>query len=398
MNIKKQISRLYFYETVSGLKIVDAVWVFFLLQRGFSIAQAGIAEGVFHLVSMCFEIPSGMVSDTIGRKNTLMLAGLVSACSSVLMALPGSFLLILAGMGLNAVSYNLVSGTREALTYDSLLEAGEEENYLRVSSHQEFLYETLYALSSLLSIVTVRLGYRGAYLLSAFQGALCICVASGLKEAAPFGRKDRQSFSVRETAEHYRRTAGSLGKNPRVAGRMAFSGFLSAVVYVDYMFLQEHLTLSGLKAEFLGIPLLLVSLLGTTGTLLAPRTQGVSMRFLYLTGGILTGVSVVISGGSTLPVIIAGAGAAQCLSGAVVLRTEAENQKAFSSESRATFVSAGSMVYSVFMTLLSPLAGALAGRSSVPVAFCMMGAVTAAVSVLTYGTAEKRRGRKGNKK
>ena len=120
MNIKKQISRLYFYETVSGLKIVDAVWVFFLLQRGFSIAQAGIAEGVFHLVSMCFEIPSGMVSDTIGRKNTLMLAGLVSACSSVLMALPGSFLLILAGMGLNAVSYNLVSGTREALTYDSL--------------------------------------------------------------------------------------------------------------------------------------------------------------------------------------------------------------------------------------------------------------------------------------
>lgn len=29
MNIKKQISRLYLYEIVSGLQIVDAVWVFF---------------------------------------------------------------------------------------------------------------------------------------------------------------------------------------------------------------------------------------------------------------------------------------------------------------------------------------------------------------------------------
>ncbi len=31
MNIKKQISRLYLYEVISGLQIVDTVWVFFLL-------------------------------------------------------------------------------------------------------------------------------------------------------------------------------------------------------------------------------------------------------------------------------------------------------------------------------------------------------------------------------
>ena len=72
MNIKKQISRLYLYEVVSGLQIVDTVWVFFLLQRGFSLAQVGIAEGVFHAVSMCFEIPSGMVSDTIGIRVRLL--------------------------------------------------------------------------------------------------------------------------------------------------------------------------------------------------------------------------------------------------------------------------------------------------------------------------------------
>ena len=116
MNIKKQISRLYLYEIVSGLQIVDAVWVFFLLQRGFSLGQVGIAEGVFHAVSMCFEIPSGMVSDTIGRRRTLMLSGIVSAMAAFFMIASDNFAMILLAMGINAVSYNLVSGTREALT------------------------------------------------------------------------------------------------------------------------------------------------------------------------------------------------------------------------------------------------------------------------------------------
>ena len=52
MNIKKQIRTLYLYEVVSGFQIVDLVWVLFLIQRGFSLAEAGIAEGVFHAVSM----------------------------------------------------------------------------------------------------------------------------------------------------------------------------------------------------------------------------------------------------------------------------------------------------------------------------------------------------------
>lgn len=105
MNIKKQISRLYLYEIVSGLQIVDAVWVFFLLERGFSLAQVGIAEGVFHAVSMCFEIPSGMVSDTIGRRKTLMLAGIVSAVSAFCMIVSDAFFMILLAMGINAFSY-----------------------------------------------------------------------------------------------------------------------------------------------------------------------------------------------------------------------------------------------------------------------------------------------------
>lgn len=388
MNIKKQISRLYLYEIVSGLQIVDAVWVFFLLQRGFSLGQVGIAEGVFHAVSMCFEIPSGMVSDTIGRRRTLMLSGIVSAMAAFFMIASDNFAMILLAMGINAVSYNLVSGTREALTYDSLLVTGQEEMYLKVASRQDFLYEALFAFTSLMSVVTVSLGYKKAYLLGILQGILCTFCACLLKEAVVEEKENREKMSLgimaKEVAGHFVRTAEFLRKTPKVAWRMAYSGLVSAAVYVVYMLLQDHLVAVGLEPGFLGFPLLLISLCTMAGAVLAEKSRKISSRKLYLAGGILTGLSLTFAGRNSLVLSVMGGGIAHCVSEVIMLRTETENQKFFSSESRATMVSAGNMAYSVFMTILSPGAGALADVLSVSETFALLGLLAAAAGVIMF--------------
>ena len=59
----------------------------------------------------------------------------------------------------------------------------QEEQYLKVASRQDFLYEALFAFTSLMSVVTVSLGYKKAYLLGILQGILCTFCASLLKEA-----------------------------------------------------------------------------------------------------------------------------------------------------------------------------------------------------------------------
>ena len=107
-----------------------------------------------------------------------------------------NFYMILLAMGINAVSYNLVSGTREALTYDSLLVTGQEEMYLKVASRQDFLYEALFAFTSLMSVVTVSLGYKKAYLLGILQGILCTFCASLLKEAVVEEKENREKMSL----------------------------------------------------------------------------------------------------------------------------------------------------------------------------------------------------------
>ena len=89
MNIKKQTVLMYLYEAALAFRMVDAVWVIFLLERGFSLAEVGTAEGVYHITSMLFEVPSGMAADLFGRKRTLILSGIVGMCSAVFMTLEG---------------------------------------------------------------------------------------------------------------------------------------------------------------------------------------------------------------------------------------------------------------------------------------------------------------------
>ena len=83
--LRRQLRGVYLYEGACCLDITTAVWVALLAARGYSLWQIGLAEGVFHVVSLMAEIPSGMAADLLGRKRTLALSGVMAAVSGALM-------------------------------------------------------------------------------------------------------------------------------------------------------------------------------------------------------------------------------------------------------------------------------------------------------------------------
>ena len=66
LNIRKQIHLLYVTSMLGNLSITGA-WVAILAARGFSLVEIGLAETVFHITSLIFEIPSGMLADMYER-------------------------------------------------------------------------------------------------------------------------------------------------------------------------------------------------------------------------------------------------------------------------------------------------------------------------------------------
>ena len=139
-NIKRQINKLYTLTAVSYFRIAGASWVALLALRGFSLLQIGILESIFHIASSCFEIPSGVVADVFGRKRTLALSKLVSVLSCLAMILSDNFGTVAFAIAFSAISYNLESGTIEALAYDSLKSVKQEEKYNQYASTEMMLY------------------------------------------------------------------------------------------------------------------------------------------------------------------------------------------------------------------------------------------------------------------
>ena len=178
MNLKQQIRRLLALELLGNFRVAGGVWVLLLVGRGFSLVQVGLAEAFFHAVSLCGEIPSGMAADVLGRKKAMMASQAMFILSSLAMLLSRTMAGVCAAMALSALAYNLASGTREALTYDSLVQGGAESAYLRVSSLQNSLWRLASGLSTLCAGLAVAIGYQAGYAadaLLALAGLLLAC-------------------------------------------------------------------------------------------------------------------------------------------------------------------------------------------------------------------------------
>lgn len=121
------------YYTYAGIYTLAAsvIWginTLFLLDAGLSIQEVFIANAAFSIGSVLFEIPTGVVADTIGRRASFLLSLIVLAASTlgyVALASVGAgliaFSLVSVLMGLGFTFY---SGAMEAWLVDGVRELG----------------------------------------------------------------------------------------------------------------------------------------------------------------------------------------------------------------------------------------------------------------------------------
>ena len=210
-NIKAQIHKLYTLTTVGYFRIAGASWVALLALRGFSMFEIGMLESIFHIVSSSFEIPSGVVADVFGRKKTMVLASLVSFVSGLFMILSNNFWSVAFAIGFSALSYNLESGTREALAYDSLKFAGQEEKYNKFASTEMMLYRITSSTATLCAGFALWLGYRKAYAFDIVFSLIAIGIACSLNEV---------SVSNDENTDNTENNNPNANKNAKIGNRL----------------------------------------------------------------------------------------------------------------------------------------------------------------------------------
>lgn len=110
-----------------------AVWLLYLF-KFIDITQLVFLQAVGLVTSVIAEVPTGALSDLIGKKKTLQIAFLVTGIGEVALSFSRDFSQFLATWVVLNVGYSFFSGTMEAFIYDSLVEKGEEHKYSKVLS------------------------------------------------------------------------------------------------------------------------------------------------------------------------------------------------------------------------------------------------------------------------
>lgn len=114
------------------------VYALLFLDYGLTLEQFGILNAIWAVTIVLSEVPSGALADTIGRRNLLIGTGVLMVLEmGVLLLAPiggGTLMfgLFVVNRILSGVAEAAASGADEALTYDSLKAAGQEDRWGKV--------------------------------------------------------------------------------------------------------------------------------------------------------------------------------------------------------------------------------------------------------------------------
>jgi len=394
MNLPRQKKWLYAFSFTSCLRITDAVWVVLLAARGYSLWQIGLAEGIFHCVSLTCEIPSGMAADLMGRRRTLAFSGILGAAAALCMAFSTNYAGVCLSMAFSALSFNFISGTQDAIVYDSLLATDASDEYIRVNANCCQLENIGAALSDLASFLSAFLSFTGYYLLDA-----CISLSrtfTALRLAEPVVTAQQAARTAYPFAglcsrikEHAVIVGRFLAHSPAAARLILADALLSLPGYLTLMFLQQRLSELGLPTIWLGIPVLLVDLGRIAGTAVGARIRPRSLLGLAAVCSAGLGLGTVFAGLGGIVPAVCGAMAAAAAMDAWVLHVQRRPNELYPSDQRATLVSVNSMGYRVLMIAVSPLTGWVgdaAGSAGAGLALLggglLLGALCAALALL----------------
>jgi MFS family permease len=379
------------YLVISGLFTLSAslIWginTLFLLHSGLSIFEVFVANAAFTAAMALFEIPTGVVADTLGRRVSFLLSEATLAVGTLayvgVAAIHGGLLLFcLAGVILG-LGYTFYSGAVEAWAVDALKATGYQKEldglFARASIVSSIAMITGTILGGLLGQISLSLPYLAR--------AVLVLMAFGVG----FGTMHDIGFTPR--AMHLRGVVGEMKKVGRagmtygwrkpavrllVLYSFFFFGFFS---WAWYAWQPYFLDLFGRNAVWLsGVIASLFATAGIVGNVVVARLVRRTKKrtTIMLAAAALSSVTMVATGviqsfWITVPIFLLGAVAFGIMG--PVRQTYLHNS--IPTSERATLVSFDSLVGSLGSVGGQTGLGFLSQERSIPAGFVVGGLVT----------------------
>lgn len=179
--MSRNIALYPWFQFFRNLMFWQAIW-FLYFQQELSASEAILLYAVFDIATTVLEVPSGYLSDRVGRRVTLILSALAGVAGMVLIVLGDAFWVFAGAQVLLGAGAALVSGTDSALLYESLAGEGREAEVERQEILAWRAAFTALAISAVAGGGMMELAAVAPFLASAAAGIVAVAIAIAFRE------------------------------------------------------------------------------------------------------------------------------------------------------------------------------------------------------------------------
>lgn len=200
-----QYYKFCFYGFFKNFRFFDAFFILFLLDKGLSYTEIGVLYAVREIVINILEIPSGIIADTYGRKNSLIVSFLLFIFSFAVFYLSEDFWLFMLAFILFGIGDAFRSGTHKGMIMDYLKLHQWEDQKISYYGHTRSWSQKGSAFSSLMAglIVFYSGNYENIFLYSIVPYLLNLILVYSYPKALNHSPGKKKKTNLRLTGKSF---------------------------------------------------------------------------------------------------------------------------------------------------------------------------------------------------
>ena len=367
----RNIKLLALFNFFTDFKLYSGILIIYFAKVTGSYALAMSLFSVVSVSSALFEVPTGVFSDMIGRKKTILFGALFATLSAICYAIGSSYWPLFVGALFEGLSRSWYSGNNDAFLHDSLSQTGNRDKFAYYLGKTSAMFQLALMMGAVIGSVLAQWSFPLIMWLSVIPQALCLIIGLFLGEPRRIAKDQSNIFS------HLKISAFHLWNNKKLrllslqdvlsfaVGESSFNfgaAFINTIWPLWAIGFSKMISYGGAFVSYWFSGRLIKKLGGINILIIANIYTRIANFIAY---GKPTLVSPVLMASSSI------------FYGATMVSKKSLMQKEYTQEQRATIESLNSFFRNILYALFSPLLGIIAdsygpANALIFVQFCML--------------------------